>query len=130
MKTQVYSGTSWEQQVAYCRALKVGNTIAVSGTTAVDADGNVVGENDIFEQTCFVFEKIDQALKQLDSSLNDVIRTRMFVTDIAEFDHVARAHQQYFEGIDPTATCVEVSRFVRDDLLIEIEVDAVIQADS
>ncbi|WP_185230470.1 RidA family protein [Teredinibacter franksiae] len=123
---RVYSGAPWEKQVAYCRAVKFGSQIAVSGTTAVDAEGIVVGENDIYAQTSYIFEKISTALVELGANLSDVVRTRMYVTDMTLFDQVAKAHKEAFDGIDPAATCVEVSRFVDDSLLIEIEVDAYI----
>jgi len=123
---RVYSGAPWESQVAYCRAVKFGPQIAVSGTTAVDAEGIVVGEKDIYAQTNYIFAKINTALVSLGATLSDVVRTRMYVTDITLFDEVAKAHKEAFEGVDPAATCVEVSRLVDENLLIEIEVDAYI----
>lgn len=126
-KQCVYSGTVWEKSVAYCRAKRVGNFIAVAGTTAVDREGNVVGEGDAFSQADFIFQKIGDALSELGASFEDVIRTRMFVTDIVKFDEVAKAHRAKFEGIDPVATCVEVSRLVDPRLIVEIEVDAVLE---
>ena len=128
MKRRVYSGAPWEKQVAYCRANRVGNIITVSGTTAVDENGKVVGENDIYRQTKYIFEKISRALNELGASLTDVTRTRMFITDIEMFPDVGRAHKEVFEGVDPAATCVEISRLVRDELLIEIEVDGVLES--
>jgi enamine deaminase RidA (YjgF/YER057c/UK114 family) len=124
MKKRVYSGTTWEEEIAYCRAIRVGNTVTVSGTTAVDDNGETVFVNDMYGQTIYIFKKIERALKELNFSLSDIVRTRMFVTNIKAFDDVGRAHKIMFNGIDPTATCVEITRLVKDDLLIEIEVDA------
>jgi enamine deaminase RidA (YjgF/YER057c/UK114 family) len=127
MRNRVYSGAPWEKQVAYCRAIRVGNIVTVSGTTAIDEHGNVVGVNDIYNQTLYIFKKIDRALNELGASISDVTRTRMFVTDIEMFSGVGKAHSEVFSGIDPAATCVEISRLVRDDLLIEIEVDGIVE---
>jgi enamine deaminase RidA (YjgF/YER057c/UK114 family) len=123
---RVYSGTPWEPQVAYCRAKRMGNFIAVAGTTAVDAEGRIVSPGDAAAQATFIFEKIRRALAELGASMDSVIRTRMFVTDLGAFDGIARAHKAAFEGIDPVASCVEVSALVDPALVIEIEVDAVV----
>jgi enamine deaminase RidA (YjgF/YER057c/UK114 family) len=128
MRKNVYSGTPWEPQVAYCRAKRVGNVVAVSGTVAVDDEGKVVAPGDLYGQTTYALKKIESALRGLDASLKDVIRTRTFVTDIRRFDEFARAHREAFQGIDPVATCVEVSRLVTPELMVEIEVDAVVDA--
>ena len=129
MTKNVYSGTPWEPQVAYCRAKRVGNIIVVSGTVAVDEEGKVVAPGDLYGQTAFALKKIEKALRALDASLKDVVRTRTFVTDLGRFDEFARAHREAFQGIDPTATCVQVTRLVSPELLVEIEVDAVIVLD-
>ena len=121
----IYSGTIWEKEVAYCRAKKVGNLIFVSGTTASGENGEVVGDN-VYEQSKFIFAKIEKALQQCGASLQDVVRTRTFITNIDDFDQFARAHKENFTGIDPVATCVEVTRLVNPNLLIEIEVDAIL----
>lgn len=126
--TRSYSGAPWEKAVAYCRAVRVGDVVTVSGTTAVDANGNVIGKDDMYQQTVYIFNKVAKALEELGSSLPDVTRTRMFVTDISRFDEVARAHCEVFSGIDPAATCVEVSRLVQNDLLIEVEVDGIVNS--
>ena len=123
---KVYSGVPWEKRVAYSRATKVGGYIVVSGTTAVDAEGNVVGPGDVYTQCRFIFEKIGRALAELGGSFDNVVRTRTFITDIGRFDEFARAHAEVFAGIDPAATCVEVSRLVDADLMVEIEVDAMV----
>jgi enamine deaminase RidA (YjgF/YER057c/UK114 family) len=126
MRKNVYSGTAWEPKVAYCRAKRVGNVIAVSGTVAVDEEGKVVGPGDLYVQTAFALKKIEKALRALDASLKDVVRTRTYVTDISRFDDFARAHREAFQGVDPAATCVEVARLVSPELVVEIEVDAIV----
>jgi enamine deaminase RidA (YjgF/YER057c/UK114 family) len=125
-RQSVYSGTPWEPKVAYCRAKRVGSTIAVSGTVAVDESGSVVAPRDMYAQTAYAIRKIERALTELGSGLGDVVRTRTFVTDISRFDEFARAHREAFAGIDPAATCVEVAALVSPDLVVEIEVDAVV----
>lgn len=122
-----YSGTIWEKQVAYCRAKRVGNMIFVAGTTAVDGDGNVVGGESMYEQTKYSFQKAINAIKELGGDAIHVVRTRMFVTDISRFEEVARAHQELFNGIDPVASCLEITRLVDEKLLVEVEVDAIIE---
>ena len=126
MKKRTYSGSPWERQAAYCRAIRTGQFIAVSGTTAIDENGDVVGGESVYRQTVFVFAKIDLALSELGAGLKDVVRTRTFTTDMGQFEGFARAHKEAFEGTDPAATCVEVSRLVDKRLLIEVEVDAVV----
>lgn len=124
MKT-IYSNSSWEKKVAYCRAKKVGNFIFVSGTTAVDENGSIIGGN-VYEQSKFIFQKISKALEKCEASLANVVRTRTFIVNIDNFAEFAKAHREVFAGIDPVATCVEVSRLVNENLLIEIEVDAIL----
>jgi enamine deaminase RidA (YjgF/YER057c/UK114 family) len=128
-RTSVYTGTPWEQSVAYCRAKRVGSLIVVSGTVAVDDAGRVVAPGDLYAQARYAIDKIDRALRELGSGLQEVVRTRTFLTDITRFADFARAHQERFAGIDPVATCVEVARLVDPDCLIEIEMDAVRDAD-
>lgn len=126
MKRQnVYTGTTWEKQVAYCRAKRVGNAVFVSGTVAVNEAGKVVG-NTLYEQARFILQKIERALHECDATLADVVRTRMFITDFTLFDGVARAHHEAFQGIDPVTTCVQVAALVTPDLLVEIEADAIV----
>jgi enamine deaminase RidA (YjgF/YER057c/UK114 family) len=125
-RQNVYTGTPWEPKVAYCRAKRVGNTIVVSGTVAADENGATVAPNDMYEQTRYAIRKIERAIRELGADLSHVVRTRTFVTDISRFEEFARAHQEAFRGIDPAATCVEVSRLVSPDLVVEIEVDAII----
>ena len=126
MKHRTYSGSRWEEQAAYCRAVRAGRFIAVSGTTAADGNGNVVGGDSVYAQASFVFAKIQGALEELGADMKDVVRTRTFLTDMAQFEGFARAHRETFRGIDPAATCLEVSRLVDERLLIEVEVDALL----
>ena len=125
MRQQIGSGSAWEEMVGYSRAVRVGNSIEVAGTTAMDGDA-VVGEGDVYAQTKFIFQKIEKALQQLGSSLNDVVRTRMFVINIADWELVGKAHGEFFATIKPVATMVEVKRLISEGLLIEIEVTAII----
>jgi enamine deaminase RidA (YjgF/YER057c/UK114 family) len=127
IRRNVYSGSPWEAKVAYCRAKRVGENVFVSGTVAVDPEGKPVAPGDVYEQTRYALQKIARALSELGASLRDVVRTRTFVVDIDQFEHFARAHREAFEGVDPVATCVEVSRLVSPEYLIEIEVDAVVE---
>ena len=124
-RRNVYTGTPWEAKVAYCRAKRIGHTIVVSGTVAVDEHGRAVAPGDVYAQAKFALGRIERALVELGSSLQDVVRTRTFLTDITRFEEFARAHQEAFAGVDPTATCVEVTRLVSPDFLVEIEVDAI-----
>lgn len=124
---RVYSGSPWEEQVAYCRARRVGDLVFVAGTTASGDDGAVVGPGDLFRQTEHALARIARALADCGASLQDVVRTRTFLTDIARFDEFARAHRAVFSGIDPVATCVEVRVLVAPGLLVEIEADAVVR---
>lgn len=127
VSTACYSGAPWEKEVAYCRARRVGDHLFVSGTCAVDDAGNAVAPGDVYAQTRYALERIRRALEELGASLDDVVRTRTYLTDMSRFGDFARAHGEVFAGIDPAATCVEVSRLVRPDLLVEIEADAVVR---
>jgi enamine deaminase RidA (YjgF/YER057c/UK114 family) len=124
---RVYSGSPWEKEVAYCRARRVGDLVLVAGTTAAGEDGAPVGGADVFRQAEHALWKIARALEACGASLADVVRTRTFLTDMGRFDDFARAHRAAFAGIDPAATCVEVRALVRPDLLVEIEVDALLR---
>lgn len=118
------SGQKWEKIVGYSRAVKVGSRIYVTGTTATDADGNIVGENDAYAQTVQVIKNIEKALNALDATLENVVRTRMFVTDISRWEEYGKAHGEFFGEIMPTTTMVEVSKLIDERMLIEIEADA------
>jgi enamine deaminase RidA (YjgF/YER057c/UK114 family) len=126
-RKNIFSGAPWEQKVGYCRAVKVGNTVHVSGTTAVDENGEIVGKNDPYKQACYIFEKIESALKEAGADLRDVVRTRMFVTDISRWEEVGKAHGEFFNNIFPAATLVEVKSLVDPELLVEIEAYAIIE---
>ena len=126
MKKRISSGSPWEDIVGYSRAIRVGNIIEVAGTTAMDGD-TLIGKGDIYAQTVFVFKKIEKALTEAGAALNDVVRTRMFVTDISQWELAGKAHGEFFKDIRPVATMVEVSRLIDDELLIEIEVTAIIE---
>jgi len=120
------SGAPWESIAGYSRAVRVGNIIEVAGTTAVDTEGQVVGAGDIGEQTDYIFNKIRNALNDAGSKMSDVIRTRMYLTDINDWETVARVHGDIFSDIKPVSTLVEVSGLIDEELLIEIEVSAVV----
>jgi len=125
---QLYSsGTKWEPIVGYSRAIRIGDRIFVTGTTATDERGEIVGVNDAYAQTVQVIRNIERALAALGGSLKDIVRTRMFVTDIARWEEYGRAHGEFFREIRPCATMVEVRRLIDDRMLIEIEADAVTQ---
>jgi enamine deaminase RidA (YjgF/YER057c/UK114 family) len=125
-RVNISSGAKWEDIVGYSRAVRVGNIIEVAGTTAVDEQGNVVGLADPFQQTSFILAKIEKALLQAGATLKDVVRTRIFVTDIAHWEEVGRAHGEYFREIKPAATMLEVSALISPELLVEIEATAIL----
>lgn len=125
-RLNISSGSPWEDKVGYSRAVRIGNIVEVAGTTASDGD-LVIGDN-IYDQSKFIFKKIEVALKEAGASLNDVVRTRMFVTDISKWEDAGRAHVEFFQSVKPVATMVEVSRLIHPDLLIEIEVTAILKS--
>lgn len=120
------SGTQWEKLVGYSRAVKVGNVVEVTGTVAVDENNNVVGGNSAYEQTRFVIQKIESVLEKAGASLKDVVRTRMFVTDISRWEEYGKAHGEFFKDIRPCSTMIEVSKLIAPGYLIEIEVSAIV----
>jgi enamine deaminase RidA (YjgF/YER057c/UK114 family) len=129
MRQNVSTGTPWEKATGYSRAIRVGQQIYVSGTTASDEAGNVIGVGDPYAQAVYIFQKIDRALAAVGASLQDVVRTRMFVTNISQYPDFARAHGEFFSEILPVATMVQVVALIDPLHLIEIEVDAVIDAE-
>jgi enamine deaminase RidA (YjgF/YER057c/UK114 family) len=128
MRQTVSSGSAWEGIIGYSRAVRVGNQVFVSGTTATGDDGKTVCVDDPKGQTLFILRKIERALKEAGASLTDVVRTRMFVTDVSRWEEFGRAHGELFGEVRPATTMVEVSQLISPDHLIEIEVDAVIQS--
>ena len=122
----ISSGGLWETKVGYSRAVRVGNTIVVAGTTATDSEGKVIGIGDAYTQTKVILEKIEKSLKEAGASMKDVVRTRMFVTDISKWDEIGRAHGEIFGSIRPAATLVEVRGLITKDTLVEIEVEAIL----
>jgi len=125
-RTNYSSGSKWEDIVGYSRAVKVGNVIEVTGTVASGEDGNVVGAKDAYAQTKFVYQKIEQVLKRAGAEMKDVVRVRMFVTDISLWQQYGRAHSEFFKDIRPCNTMVEVSALIEPDYLIEIEATAIL----
>jgi len=126
-RQNISSGAKWEDIVGYSRAVRIGNVIEVAGTTAVDEAGNLVGPNDAYEQTRYAIAKIEKALKAAGASLEDVARTRLFVTDISRWEEIGRAHGEFFKKIKPASTMVEVKALVDPGMLVEIEATAILQ---
>ncbi|MFA6467579.1 MAG: RidA family protein [Bacteroidota bacterium] len=125
-RINISSGAPWEEKVGYSRAVRIGNLIEVTGTVAVDDSGAVIGKGNPYEQTKFILQKIERVLHQAGASLNDVIRTRMFVTDITRWEEYGKAHGEVFGAIKPCTTMVEIAKLIGTEYLIEIEATAVV----
>ncbi len=121
----ISSGAPWEPLAGYCRAVRVGQFIEVAGTTAVDANGNFIGEGDVGAQTQYVLEKIQLAIEQAGGKISDVVRTRIFVTNMEHMMEVAKVHGKFFNEILPVSTGVEVGALIDERLLVEIEASAI-----
>ena len=124
-RVKLSTGTYWEEHVGYSRAVKVGNMIFISGTTAVE-NNEVVGVGDVYEQTVFIIKKIEKVLIELDSKLEDVVRIRIYLTDISLWKEAAKAFSEKFKDIKPVQTLIEIKGLVDPEMLVEIEADAVI----
>lgn len=124
-RINISSGAKWEDIVGYSRAVKIGNIIEIAGTTSVE-DEKVIGVNDAYLQTKVILQKIERALIETGASLKDVVRTRMFVTDISKWEEVGRAHGEFFRDIKPVTSMVEVKALISPEMLIEIEATAII----
>lgn len=127
-RQNISSGAKWEDIVGYSRAVRIGNVVEVAGTTAVSESGEVVGIDNPYEQTHFILGKIEKALLAAGATMQDVVRTRLFVTNINQWQEIGRAHGEWFKAVKPAATMVEVSALISPELLVEIEVTAVISS--
>lgn len=127
-RINVSTGAKWEDIIGYSRAVKIGNVIEVTGTVATDGSGELVGKGDVYLQTKFIILKVEKVLEQLGASLKDVVRTRIYATDISKWEEIGKAHGEFFGTIKPCTTMVEVSALIGSDYLVEIEFSAILGA--
>ena len=128
-RTKISSGAKWEDIVGYSRAVRVGNRVIIGGTTAIDENSDVIGEGDAYLQTKCILQKIEKVLKEAGAKLDDVVRNRIYVTDISKWEDIGRAHAEFFSKIKPCCTMIEVRGFISEGMMVEIETEAEINGE-